>query len=121
MTQKKQQEAEVISTESLKSIYAGAAGIRNIILLVGTIVTISIAWADNKSDTAIAKETADSALVGNSEVKQSVSEIKSDIRIIKDDQEELEDKVDQVSKESMKHTILLERIATKMRLSTETE
>ena len=121
MTQKTQPEAEVINTESLKSIYARAAGIRNIVLLVGTIVTISIAWADNKSDTAIAKETADTAIAGNVEVKQSVNEIKSDIRVIKDDQEELEEKVDSMAAESMKHTILLERIATKMRLSTETE
>lgn len=111
----------MINGDSLKSIYAGAAGIRNIVLLIGMIVTISIAWADNKSDTKSAKETADAALAGNVQLKESVNEIQSDIRVIKDDQEELEEKVDNMAAESMKHTILLERIATKMRLSTETE
>jgi len=119
MTQK--QEPQVINGDSIKSIYAGAAGIRNIILVVGTVVTISLAWADNKAETSVATDKAESALAGNAELKESVQQIESDIRVIKDDQEELEEKVDRMSAESMKHTILLERIATKMRLSTDTE
>jgi len=111
----------VINGESVKSIYAGAAGIRNIVLLLGTIVTISIAWADNKSDTKIANEKAEKALKENTKSDKVISKIGKDVAILKDDQDEMQIKVENLSRESMRQTILLERIATRMQINTETE
>lgn len=109
-----------MNLDTVKTAYMHSAGFRNIALLLVMLVGWGIAIGLMKSDLAVAQSTATEAKANSLVNHEALTEIKSDVKLIKDDQEELEQDVKQLKADTMKQTILLERIATKMRVSTET-
>lgn len=118
----------MINLDTLKKMSNGLTYLKAIFAFCFLFIAAGIAWANVQAAIEDASESAKSAIEKAELAEQSVEtledqlgQIDRTITVIKDDQEELEEKVDAVSRESMRHTILLERIATKMRVSTETE
>ncbi len=109
-----------MNLEQAKKLYAHGAGIRTLALLVLMLIGFGVNIGITQGQISKGAETANEAKAAAAINQETLTTIKSEVRVMKDDQEELQADVKQLQNDSMRTLLLVERIATKMRVSTET-
>ena len=104
----------------MRRLYSDGAGIRSLLVLAVMIASGGAAVAIMQGDVNAAAKVATEMKKENREIAIDVSMIQSDIRIIKDDQEEDQRTLAQHTRVLYRQTIILERIAAKMSIDTRT-
>lgn len=105
----------------LKNIWAGAAGIRNVCMLVAMILGIGISWQSVRETAKTANEKSDSAISITNANTETLTEIKGELNLMQYKDEQAEAVQKENTRTLRKQTIILERLATKFQVSTNTE
>jgi hypothetical protein len=103
---------------NMKELYQGLAGTRAIVALFVMVLGWGITIGSTRGEATATKTTAETALAGTSANKDVLSEIKSDIRLLKDDQGEIEETLEDHGAVIGRTLIILERLAVKQGVST---